>query len=159
MQISQLRLYKAVEKSYTLLMYGKKAQMISNKIKTWIEEGTPQIEFKYAHLPRDKPSARLQALVGEIATPPTSINVTISLSDQGLDQIIAELKYRFQSKDNDILCALGDICLRDEPKIENFSKIANFYDLNYDLIECDRRLYTRFLKDHPEITMFYKSMN
>ena len=137
----------------------KKAQMISNKIKTWIEERTPQIEFKYAHLPREKPSARLQALVGEMATPPTLINVTISLSDQGLDQIIAELKYRFQSKDNDILCALGDICLRDEPKIENFSKIANFYDLNYDPIECDRRLYTRFLKDHPEITMFYKNMN
>ena len=116
MQISQLRLCKAVEKSYTLIMYGQKTQMISNKIKTWIEEGAPQIEFKDAHLPRGKPSARLQALVGEIATPPTSINVTISLSDQGLDQIIAELKYRFQSKDNDILCALGDICLRDEPK-------------------------------------------
>ena len=105
MQISQLRLCKAVEKSYTLIMYGKKAQPISNKIKTWIEEGAPQIEFKYAHLPHRKPSARLQALVGEVATPPTSINVTISLSDQGLDQIITELKYRFQSKGNDILCA------------------------------------------------------
>ena len=53
MQISQLRLCKAVEKSYTLLMYGKRQKMISNKIKTWIEEGTPQIEFIYAHLPRD----------------------------------------------------------------------------------------------------------
>ena len=154
MQISQLRLCKAVEKSYTLIMYGKKVQMISNKIKTWIEEGAPQIEFKYAHIPRGKPSARLRVLVGEIATSQPQLmlqsHYRIYFYHKGLGQIIVELKYRFQSKDNDILCALGDICLGDEPKI---SKIANFYDLIYDLIECDRRLFTRFLKDQPEITI------
>ena len=59
----------------------------------------------------------------------------INLYCKGLDQIIAELKYRFQSKDNDIICALGYISLKDEPKIVSFSKMENFYDLKYDLIE------------------------
>ena len=77
----------------------------------------------------------------------------INLYCKGIDQIIAELIYRFHSKDNDILCALGYINLKDEPKIESFSKMENFYDLNYDLIEWDRRLFTRFQKDHPEITI------
>ena len=45
-------LCKAVEKSYSLIMYGKKAQMISNNNKTCIEEGSPKIEYKYAHVPR-----------------------------------------------------------------------------------------------------------
>ena len=113
----------------------EKAQMISNKIKTWMEERAPQIEFKYAHLPRGKQSARLEALVGAIATPQPLLmlqsHYRTNFYYKGLDQIIVELKYRFQSKDNDI---------------------ANFYDLNYDLIEWDRRLFMRFLKDHPEIT-------
>ena len=89
----------------------KKVQMISNKIKTWIEEGAPQIEFKDAHLPCGKPSAGLQALVGEIATPQLMLqsHYRINFYCKGLDQSIAELKYCFQSKDNDILCALGDI--------------------------------------------------
>ena len=99
----------------------EKAEMISNNIKSWIEEA-PQIEFKDAHLPRTRPSARLQALIGEIATPQPQLmlrsHYRVNFFYKGLDRIIAELKYRFQSKDNDILCALGDICLSEEPKSE-----------------------------------------
>ena len=57
--------------------------------------------------------------------------------------IIVEFKFHFQGEDNDILCALGDICFSDTPQGENFQKVAKFYELNDELIEADHRLFTR----------------
>ena len=47
-----------------------------------------------------------------------------------LDQVIGELIYRFKGFDNNFICNIGEICLAENPKIEQFEKVSKFYNLN-----------------------------
>ena len=69
----------------------------------------------------------------------------------GLDQVIGELMYRFQGRDNNIICDLGEICLLENAKTGQFEKVSKFYNLNSELLQCDCRLWKKFLKDHTDI--------
>ena len=68
-----------------------------------------------------------------------------------MDEVIGELTYRFQGRDNDIVCALGEICLSENATVEQFDAIANYYNLNSELLQCDHRLFKQFLADYPDI--------
>ena len=54
----------------------------------------------------------------------------------GLDQVIEELMYRFQGRD-DVICDLGEIYLGENVKTEQFKKVSKFYNLNSGLLQCD----------------------
>ena len=69
----------------------------------------------------------------------------------GLDQVIGELMYRFQGRDNNIICDLGEICHCENAKTDQFEKVSEFYNLNSELLQCDYRLWKQFLKDHVDI--------
>lgn len=129
----------------------EKAQIMSAKVKTWVADSA--VEFKDARAPRRrKPSARLQALVGELATPqqelPVELHYRVNIYYVSL---VSEMRTRFQGKDQDILCALGDICLKDIPETTSFEKVAEFYELNEELLVADHRLFTTFKKGHPDV--------
>ena len=70
---------------------------------------------------------------------------------KSLDTVVGELRYRFQTKDNDVLCSLGDVCLNIEPSINSFATISQFYHLDSDLVQSERRVFSTFLKNHEEI--------
>ena len=68
----------------------------------------------------------------------------------GLDQMIGELMYRFQGRDN-IICDLGKICIGENAKTDQSEKVPKFDNLNSELLQCDYRLWKGFLKDHMDI--------
>ena len=83
-----------------------------------------------------------------------------------LDQVIGELMYRFQGQDNKVICNLGDICLGENKKIEQFKKVSKLYNLNLKLFWCDCTLLKQFPKNHSthaetatDLVRFYLSMN
>ena len=55
-----------------------------------------------------------------------------------LDIVIGEIKERFTVDDQDILCALGDVVLSNKPSEDSEDKVANFYELNKDLIQAEK---------------------
>ncbi len=62
-----------------------------------------------------------------------------------LDIVIGEIKERFTVDDQDILCALGDVALSNKPSEDSEDKVANFYELNKDLIQAERLFVFNFL--------------
>jgi hypothetical protein len=45
------------------------------------------------------------------------------------------MKSRFDNNDQEILCALGDVVLNDSPLENSFHVVAEFYNVNRDLLE------------------------
>ena len=117
----------------------------------WLFRGLDtKFSFREATLPRIRqPSTRLQALVAESSEghthhttaiydshcSPSSEHVTYFVA---LDIVIGEIKERFTVDDQDILCALSDVVLSNKPSEDSEDKVANFYELNKDLIQAEK---------------------
>ena len=71
----------------------EKAKIISSNIKTWINDDAPEIEFKEPCLPRGRTSVQDQDLESYYR---------VKFFYMGMDEVIGELIYRFQGRDNDM---------------------------------------------------------
>lgn len=121
----------------------KRAQIFCDKIKEEIKE--TRFTFKDAKAPRRRPSRRLQALVGESSnavheTSPQN-HYRINTFYQCFDKVLGEMKSRFEGNDEDVLCALGDIVLNSSPLDNSFKKVADFYNLDRDLLQVEKSTY------------------
>jgi hypothetical protein len=133
------------EKSFELLW--KRAEILCRDIKAEII-GEEDFVFKEARAPRSQPSRRLQALVGE-STSVTSTNCVITPEShhrvntfyRSLDKVISEMKARFNENDQEILGALGDVVLNENPLQYNFEIVAEFYNVDKDLLEVEKEMY------------------
>ena len=92
------------------------------KIKKWLTNS--QFELREARTPRQTPSRRLQALVGEHAQRQTQLTPEsyhrINPFYASTDKVLSELELRFRGNDQEILCALGNICNSETPDKESF---------------------------------------
>ena len=114
------------------------------KIKKWLTNS--QFELWEARAPRQTPSRRLQALVGEHAQrqtqlTPESYHRTYYAS---IDKMLSELELRFRGNDQEIICALGNICNSETPDKESFSRIAKFYNIDGEILEAEQKMYASF---------------
>ena len=102
----------------------EKAKFISQNVKCWIKKDgqeNEQIQFKEPCLPRG-------------CTSDLESYYRVNFFYMGLDQMIGELMYRFQGRDNNIICDLGEICLRENAKTDQFEKVSKFCSLNWNLL-------------------------
>ena len=58
--------------------------------------------------------------------------------------MLTELELRFSENDQEILCALGNICHSETPDKESFSHIAKFYKINGEILEAEQNMYASF---------------
>ena len=133
------------------------AEHNSNIIKNVIKD--TKFSFKEATLPRNhQPSKRLQALVAESSKGHTHHTTAISHHRANtyfvaFDIVIGEIKERFTVDDQDILCALGDVVLSNEPSNDSeLEKVANFYELDKDLIQAEKAIFSNFLLESASET-------
>ena len=126
------------EKSFKLLW--EKAETLTREIKKEIIGG--DFIFKEAKAPRNKPSRRLQALLGEstsvtnaqyVTTPKTHHRVNTFY--RSLHKVINEMKTRFIRNDQEILK------LNENPLQRNFEMVAEFYSVDKDLLEVEKDMY------------------
>ena len=134
------------DESYELIW--KRADQIYKNIKSWTNNAD-FVTFRDPRVPRRKPSSRLQCLVGESTTSNNQAMTPmqhhrINTYYNSLDKLLAELESRFESNDQDVLCALGAVVLGETPTHSDYELVGNFYDLDKDLIEADRRLFDQF---------------
>ena len=94
------------------------------------------------------PSRRLQALVGEHAQRQTQLTPKsyhrINTYYASIDKVLSELELRFRGNDQEILCALGNICNSETPDKESFSLIAKVYNIDGEILEAEQKMYASF---------------
>ncbi len=126
------------------------ATLMGLKMKSWL--GNSLFEVREATVPRHKTSRRLQALVGE--SPGDHIQVTpeshhrINTYYRSIDKILSELEVRFSGNDQQILYALGDVCQSETPKMESFTTVAEFYDMDEEILQVEQKMFTTFCFKH-----------
>ena len=122
------------------------ASAMGLKIKKWLTNS--QFELREARAPRQTPSRRLQALVGEHAHRQTQLTLEsyhrINTYYSSIDKVLSELELRFRGNDQEILCALGNICNSETPDKESFSRIVEFYNIDGEILEAEQKMYATF---------------
>ena len=58
--------------------------------------------------------------------------------------MLSELELRFCGNDQEILCALGNICHSETPDKEIFSRVAKFYKFDGGILEAEQKMYASF---------------
>ena len=122
------------------------ASAMGLKIKKWLTNS--EFELREARAPRQTPSRRLQALVGEHAQRQTQLTPEshhrINTYYASIDKVLSELELRFSGNDQEILFALGNICHSETPDKESFSRIAKFYNIDGEILEAEQKMYASF---------------
>lgn len=119
------------------------ASAMGLKIKKWLTNS--EFELREARAPRQTPSLRLQALVGERQTQLTlESHHCINTYYASIDKVLSVLELRFSRNDQDILFALGNICHSETPDKESFSRIAKFYNIDGEILEAEQKMYASF---------------
>ena len=58
---------------------------------------------------------------------------------------MSKLELRFSGNDQEILCALGNICHSETPDTkESFSRVAKFYKIDGEILEDEQKMYASF---------------
>ena len=58
--------------------------------------------------------------------------------------MLAELELRFSGNDQEILCALGNICHSETPEKESFSRVAELYKIDGEILKVEQKMYASF---------------
>ena len=104
----------------------------------------PQFELRETRARRQTPSRRLQALVGEHVQRQRQLT-SDSHHRINIDKVLSELELRFSGNcDQDILCALGNICNSETSDKESFSRIAKSYNIDGEILEAEQKMYASF---------------
>ena len=61
---------------------------------------------------------------------------------------LSELELRFSGNNQEILCALGNICHSETPDNESFSRVAEFYKIDGEILEAEQKMYASFHRVH-----------
>ena len=58
--------------------------------------------------------------------------------------MLSNLDLRFSGNDQEILCALGNICHSETLDKESFSRVAKFYKIDGEILEAEEKMYASF---------------
>ncbi|XP_028412053.1 zinc finger MYM-type protein 1-like [Dendronephthya gigantea] len=133
-----------------------RAEIMADKIKEQIEGA--DFNFKDAKVPRLKqPSRRLQTLVGEMPEVNAEVeyrtvedHYRITCYYLSIDRIVAEMKYRFEGNDQEVLLALADIVFSSSPTMKNIELVSDFYSIDSELLGSEKNVYENIDADNPD---------
>ena len=98
--------------------------------------GRTEMGHEEAREPRQTPSRRLQALVGEHAQRQTELTPEsyhrINTYYASIDKVLSELELRFRGNDSET------------PDKESFSHIAKFQNIDGEILEAEQKMYASF---------------
>jgi hypothetical protein len=133
-----------------------RAEIMADEIKELIED--TDFNFEDAKVPRlRQPSRRLQALVGEM--PEVNAEVEYRAAEDhyritcyylSIDKIVAEMKYRFEGNDQEVLLALADIVFSGSPTRENIELVSDFYGIDSELLGSEKNVFENIDADYPD---------
>ena len=71
-------------------------------------------------------------------------NHRINIYYASIEKVLSKLELRFSGNDQEILCALGNICHSETPDKESFPRVAKFYEIDGEILEAEQKMYTSF---------------
>ena len=71
-------------------------------------------------------------------------NHRVNIYHLSIDKVLSKLELRFRGNDQEIPCALWNICHSETPEKESFSRVANFFKINGEILEAEQKLYASF---------------
>ena len=72
------------------------------------------------------------------------VNHRINIYYASIEKVLSKLELRFSGNDQEILCALGNICHSETPDKESFSRVAKFYKIDGEILAAEQKMYARF---------------
>ena len=57
---------------------------------------------------------------------------------------LSEVELRFSGNDQEIFCALANICHSETPDKDSFSRVAEFYKIDGEILEAEQKMYASF---------------
>ena len=72
------------------------------------------------------------------------VNHRINIYYASIEKVLSKLELRFSENDQEILCALGNICHSETPDKESFSRVAKFYKIDGEILQAEQKMYARF---------------
>lgn len=135
-------------------MAWSRAKILSQMIEKEID-GT-QFSFKDATAPRFRqPSRRIQALIGEqfrgglSSQPSAESHYRVTTFYATFDKVLLEMKSRFQSHDQEILCALAEVVSKTNISPESLALVSSFYGLDMEILAAEKEIFQNFLQKNP----------
>ncbi|CAB4037345.1 Zinc finger MYM-type 1, partial [Paramuricea clavata] len=133
-----------------------RAEIIADEIKQLIKD--TDFNFEDAKVPRlRQPSRRLQALVGEI--PQVNAEVEYRAAEDhyriicyylSINKIVAEMKYRFEANDQEVLLALADIVFSSSPTRANIELVSDLHGIDSELFGSEKNVFESIDADYPD---------
>ena len=71
-------------------------------------------------------------------------NHRINIYYASIEKVLSKLELRFSGNDQEILCALGNICHSETPDKESFPRVAKFYKIDGEILEAEQKIYASF---------------
>jgi hypothetical protein len=131
-----------------------RAKILSQTIKREINGTT--ISFKDATAPRCRQSSRRsQALIGEQfsggspSQPSAESHYRVTTYYPTFDKVLLEMKSRFPSHDQDILCALAEVVSKTNTSTESLALVSSFYGLDMEILTAEKEIFQNFLQKNP----------
>ena len=85
----------------------------------------------------------LESLVSSVAQAHYHISIYYAAS---IDKVVSKLELRFSGNDQEIPCALGNICHSETPDKESFSRVTKFCKIDGEILEAKQKMYARFCR-------------
>ena len=71
-------------------------------------------------------------------------NHNINIYYASIEKVLSKLELWFSGNDQEILCALGNICHSETPDKESFPRVAKFYKIDGEILEAEQKMYASF---------------
>ena len=68
----------------------------------------------------------------------------INIYYASIDKVLPKLELRLSGNDQEIHCALGNICHSETPDKESFPRVAKFYKIEGEILEAQQKIYASF---------------
>ena len=68
------------------------------------------------------------------------VNHRINIYYASIEKVLSKLELRFSGNDQEILCALGNICHSETPDKESFSRVAKFYKIDGEILQAEQKM-------------------
>ena len=65
------------------------------------------------------------------------------------DKVLLEMKSRFQSHDQDILCALAEVVSKTNTSTESLALVSSFYGLDMEILTAEKEIFQNCLQKNP----------
>ena len=72
------------------------------------------------------------------------LHFCIAVYYTSIDKVVSELQSRFESNEQEVLCALGEIVFSRSPRINSIQTVSNFYGVDSEMLSSEKAIFENY---------------